>query len=162
MSQIITHTGKRFDLHEPDAEASVTAQETNSLCCAAAGITAPLSASAEPPTPQEKLREAATPDAALIAQSRPPAQPAEGYNAPLNGQKTLDQSAVKAEPIDERAEFEKEFPTPEGLEYCTQRGTYIRSLGASTSDSFAREHYAYRAAFAAWMRRAWKYGRAQA
>ena len=162
MSQTITYTGKRFDLQEPDAEASVTAQETNSLCCEAAGITAPLSSTAEALTPHEKLRGAAVTDAALIAQSRPPAQPAEGYKAPLNGQKMLDQSAAKAEPIDERAEFEKEFPTPEGLEYCTQRGTYVRSLGASTSDSFAREHYAYRAGFAAWMRRAWKYGRAQA
>lgn len=91
-----------------------------------------------------------------------PAQLAEGCNTPLNDPNTLDQSVVKAERIDERAGFEKEFPTPEGLVYCTQRGTYIRSLGASTSDSFAREHYAYRAAFAAWMRRAWKYGRAQA
>ena len=162
MSQIITHAGTRFDLQEPDAEASVTTQETNSLCCAAAGITAPLSTTAEAQTPHEKLRGAAAIDAALIAQNGPPAQPAEGYKAQLNGQKTLEQSAIKAAPIDERAEFETEFPTPEGLAYCTQRGTYIRLPGASTSDSFTREHYAYRAAFAAWMRRAWKYGRTQA
>jgi hypothetical protein len=59
--------------------------------------------------------------------------------------------------IDERAEFEKEFPVSEGLHYCAQRGSYITALGAKTSDSFAREHYAYRAGFAAWKRRAWKH-----
>ena len=55
------------------------AQETKSLCCAAAGIIAPLSATAEALIPHEKLREAATPDATLIAQNRPPAQPVVGY-----------------------------------------------------------------------------------
>jgi hypothetical protein len=73
-----------------------------------------------------------------------------------NLEHSFDQAAVKAARIDERAEFEKEFPIPEGLQYCRQRGTYIVLPGASTSDSFAREHYAYRAGFAAWMRRAWK------
>jgi hypothetical protein len=52
--------------------------ETNSLCCAAAGIIAPLSATTEVLIPHEKLREAAAPDATLIAQNRPPAQPAVG------------------------------------------------------------------------------------
>ena len=51
----------------------------NSLCCAAAGITASISATAETLIPHEKLREAATPDATLIAQDRPPAQPVVGY-----------------------------------------------------------------------------------
>jgi hypothetical protein len=161
MSQILTHTGKRFDSHEPDAEASLTAQETNSLCCAAAGITAPLSATAEAQTPHEKLRGAAATDAALIAQNRPLAQPVVGYKPPLSDQETAQQPAVKAAQIDERAEFEKEFPIPEGLQYCRQRGTYIVSPGAGTSDSFAREHYAYRAGFAAWMRRAWKHAELQ-
>ncbi|MHC8293860.1 hypothetical protein [Pseudomonas sp. LB3P58] len=58
---------------------SVDAPETNSLCCAAAGIIAPLHATAEALIPQEKLREAATPDATLFAQNRPPAQPVVGY-----------------------------------------------------------------------------------
>ena len=58
--------------------------------------------------------------------------------------------------IDERAEFEKEFPVPEGLRYCGQRGTYICAPGTNTSDAFAREHYGYRAGFAGWMRRSWK------
>ncbi len=57
----------------------VDTPETNCLCCAAAGITAPLSATAEALIPQEKLREAATPDATLFAQNRPPAQLVVGY-----------------------------------------------------------------------------------
>lgn len=56
----------------------VDAPETNSLCCAAAGIIAPLSATAGAHIPHEKLREADTPDATLIAQNRPPAQPVVG------------------------------------------------------------------------------------
>ncbi|CAI8724030.1 hypothetical protein [Pseudomonas chlororaphis] len=122
----------------------VDAQETKSLCCEAAGIIDPASATAEALIPHEKLREAASVDAALIAQERPPAQPVVGY-------KPLSQS-------DERAEYEKEFPVPEGLQYCANRDTYIRAAGSSPSDKFAREHYAYRAGFAAWMRRAWKQG----
>mgnify|MGYP006370399693 CR=1 FL=1 len=47
MSQNRTYTGKRFDFDEPDTESSVDAHETNSLCCGAAGITAPISATAE-------------------------------------------------------------------------------------------------------------------
>lgn len=57
----------------------VDAQETKSLCCAAVGITAPISAATEALIPHEKLREAFTPDATLIAQNRPPAQPVMGY-----------------------------------------------------------------------------------
>ena len=53
--------------------------ETNSLCCAAAGIITPLSATAEALIPHEKLRGAALTDATLNAQERPPAQPAMGY-----------------------------------------------------------------------------------
>ncbi|MGN8031548.1 hypothetical protein ACTJKS_18330 [Pseudomonas sp. 22189] len=60
-------------------EASVDTLETNSLCCAAAGIIAPSSSTTEALIPHEKLREAATPNATLTAQNRPPAQPAEGY-----------------------------------------------------------------------------------
>jgi hypothetical protein len=58
---------------------SVDTLEKNSLCCAAAGIIAPISATAKALIPHEKLREAATPDATLIAQNRPPAQPVVGY-----------------------------------------------------------------------------------
>lgn len=53
--------------------------ETNSLCCAAAGIIAPPSAPAEALIPHEKLRGAALSDATLTAPARPLAQPAEGY-----------------------------------------------------------------------------------
>ena len=57
----------------------VNPTETNSLCCAAAGIIDPISATAEALIPHEKLRGAAFADATLYAQERPPAQPALGY-----------------------------------------------------------------------------------
>lgn len=57
----------------------VDTQETKSLCCAAAGIIAPFSATPKVLIPHEKLREAARHDATLIAQNRPPAQPVVGY-----------------------------------------------------------------------------------
>lgn len=155
MSQILTNTGKRFDLPAPNAKTSLDAQETNSLCCVAAGITAPYSTT-EALIPHEKLREAASLNATLIAQNRPLAQPVVGYSGSQSDQKKPEQIATKADRIDERAEFEKEFPTPEGLQYCRKRVTYIRAPRASTSDTIAREHYAYKAGFAAWMRRAWK------
>jgi hypothetical protein len=136
---------------------SVDTPETNSLCCAAAGIIAPSSSTSEALVPHEKLREAATANATLIAQHRPPAQPAVGYTHPDSNSERPSQVAVDEIQIDERVEFEKEFPVPEGLQYCAQRGTYIAAPGAKTSDSFAREHYAYRAGFAAWKRRAWKH-----
>jgi hypothetical protein len=134
-------------------EVSVDTLETNSLCCETAGIIALSCSTTEAPIPHEKLREAATPNATLIAQNRPPAQPAVGYTYA----DSPSQEAVDEMQIDERAEFEKEFPVPEGLQYCAQRGTYITAPGAKTSDSFAREHYAYGAGFAAWKRRAWKH-----
>jgi hypothetical protein len=62
----------------------VDAQETKSLWCGAAGITKPVSATAEALIPHEQLREAVHPDATLIAQNRPPAQPALGYTHPLS------------------------------------------------------------------------------
>lgn len=138
------------------AACGVDTLETNSLCCAAAGIIAPLSVTAEALIPHEKLREAATPDATLIAQNRPPAQPVVGYKPLLCSQETPELPTVKAVQIDERNEFEKVFPVPEGLQYCKKRGTYITSPSACTSDKFSREHYAYRAGFVGWMRRSWK------
>ena len=57
--------------------------ETNSLCCAAAGIIAPLSATAEALVLHEKLREAATPNATLIAHNCPPSQPVVGCKQAL-------------------------------------------------------------------------------
>lgn len=53
--------------------------ETNSLCCAAVGIIAPSSVTAEALIPHEKLRGAALADATLNAPVRPLAQPAVGY-----------------------------------------------------------------------------------
>jgi hypothetical protein len=57
---------------------SVNTLETNNLCCAAAGIIAPSSATAETLIPHEKLRGAALADATLNAQERPLAQLAQG------------------------------------------------------------------------------------
>ncbi|SDR37395.1 hypothetical protein SAMN04490186_5745 [Pseudomonas grimontii] len=65
------------------ATEGVDTLETNSLCCAAAGIIAPISATAEALIPHEKLRGAALADATLNAQERPLAQPALGYIADL-------------------------------------------------------------------------------
>ncbi len=128
----------------------------NSLCCVAAGITAPISATAKALIPHEKLRGAALADATLTAQVSPLAQPVVGYKSPLHEQETPQQLAADMLQIDERAEFEKEFPVHEGVQYCRQRGAYISSLGAGTSDTFARELSAYRAGFVGWMRRSWK------
>jgi len=78
--------GMKMDLHTTRTSTAllrtangVDALETNSLCCTAAGIIAFLSATAEALIPHEKLREATTPDATLIAQNSPPAQPVVGY-----------------------------------------------------------------------------------
>lgn len=62
----------------------VDAQKIKSLCCEAAGIIDPVSATAEALIPHEKLREAASVDATLIARERPPAQPVVGYKPPLS------------------------------------------------------------------------------
>lgn len=64
--------------------ASVDAQKTKSLCCAAAGITALARSTTEVHTPHEKLRGAARPRATLNAQSGPLAQLAQGYKSLTN------------------------------------------------------------------------------
>jgi len=78
-------SGMKMDQHTTQTSTAllcnasgVDTPETNSLCCAAAGIIDPLSATVEALIPHEKLREAATPDATLIAENRPPAQPVVG------------------------------------------------------------------------------------
>jgi hypothetical protein len=159
-------SGMKMDQHTTQTSTAllcnasgVDTLETNSLCCAAAaaaGNIAPPNVTNEVLIPHEKLRKAATPDATLIAQTRPPAQPVVGYEPFLPDQETQQQQPVEVFEIDERAEFEKEFPIPEGVQYCEQRGTYISSPGASTSDTFARELYSYRAGLAGWLRRSWK------
>lgn len=63
--------------------ASVDAQKTKSLCCAAAGITALARNTTEVRTPHEKLRGAARPGATLNAQNGPLAQLVEGYKVEL-------------------------------------------------------------------------------
>lgn len=57
----------------------VDTPETNSLCCAAAGIIATSSATAEALVPHGKLRGAALADAVLNAQDSPLAQPVVAY-----------------------------------------------------------------------------------
>lgn len=57
----------------------IAAPVKNSLCCAAAGITKALSATAGVLILQIKLREAAHVDAPLNAKNRPPAQLVVGY-----------------------------------------------------------------------------------
>jgi hypothetical protein len=79
----------------------VDAPVKNSLCCVAAGITAPFTATADVLIPHEKLREAATPDATLIAQTRPPAQPVEGYKPLLRDRDASKQTAATAAQIEE-------------------------------------------------------------
>jgi hypothetical protein len=58
---------------------SVDTHEKKSLCCAAAGITSTVGATAQALIPHKKLRRAAKSDATLIARNRPPAQPVLGY-----------------------------------------------------------------------------------
>lgn len=79
-------SGMKPDLHPPQEltallcnATGVDAQETKSLCCAAAGIVALPSSTHEVLIPHEKLRAADAPDATLMAQDRPPAQPVVGY-----------------------------------------------------------------------------------
>jgi hypothetical protein len=79
-------SGLQMDQHDTQSttallreETSVDALETKSLCCVAAGIIAPASSTTEALIPLEKLREAAAPNATLIAQNRPLAQLAQGY-----------------------------------------------------------------------------------
>jgi hypothetical protein len=76
----------KMDMHTTQATTAllrtangVDTLETNSLCCAAAGIIAPLSATAEALIPHEKLRGAALADATLNAQEPALAQPVVGY-----------------------------------------------------------------------------------
>ena len=60
-------------------DSSIDTSVKNSLCCGAAGITAHHSSTAEALISHEKLRGAAHPEATLIAQDPPLAQPVVGY-----------------------------------------------------------------------------------
>ena len=85
-NQTSEESGMQKDQHDSQPstallckEASVDTLETNSFCCAAAGIIAPSSSTTEALIPHEKLREAPTPNATLTAHNRPPAKPSVGY-----------------------------------------------------------------------------------
>ena len=77
MKQGQNNTQPQAALHR--SASRVDAPVKNSLCCAAAGITALPSSTTEALIPHEKLRGAAHTEATLIAQDRPPAQPVVGY-----------------------------------------------------------------------------------
>jgi hypothetical protein len=77
MTHTLTHNQNQTALLRNTC--SITAQKTNRLCCAAAGITALCRSTTEVLIPHEKLRVAATTDTTLIAQVRSLAQPAQGY-----------------------------------------------------------------------------------
>lgn len=88
-TQTSKESGMQMDQHDTQTttallrkEISVDTLETNSLCCEAAGIIAPSSSTTDALISQEKLREAATPNATLNAQNRPPAQLIQGYEHP--------------------------------------------------------------------------------
>ncbi len=103
------------------AAGGVDTPETNSLCCVAAGIIAPPSATAEALIPHEKLRGAALADATLNAQKRPLAQPVVGYK--------------HAEGLQEEGEgrhFSPVVPTDTQLiEWLDRRGSFWRDLETS-------------------------------
>ncbi|MFG0862586.1 hypothetical protein [Pseudomonas sp. CJQ_13] len=89
--QVLTPEGSGHATAQDSSEATpaslrefrvVDAQKTKSLCCEAAGIIPPISSPVEALIPHDKLREAPTADATLIAKNRPHAQPAVGYTHP--------------------------------------------------------------------------------
>mgnify|MGYP001070207323 CR=1 FL=1 len=78
-------TNEQSATHRPPAllrNNNGIASLVNDNCCVAASIIATSSSTAEGLIPHEKLREAATLNAMLIAQYRPPAQPVKGYQRP--------------------------------------------------------------------------------
>ena len=82
MKHVRNHTKSQAALLR--SAGGVAAPVKNSLCCAAAGITALPSSTTEALIPHEKLRGAAHTEATLVAQDRPLAQPARGYKAQQN------------------------------------------------------------------------------
>ena len=74
----------------------ITAPVKNSLCCAAAGITNAIRATAGVFIPHVKLREAAHVDATLNAQNRPPAQLVVGYGHQTISIESLSAADVQA------------------------------------------------------------------
>lgn len=95
---------------------SVDTPETNSLCCVAAGIIAPPSATAEALTPHEKLRGAALVDTTLTAPERPLAQPALGYTpAPTASESRPDRLPDSLLPAAARFVAARPFTGPRSL-----------------------------------------------
>lgn len=78
MKQVQNHTPSQAALLR--SASRVDAPVKKSLCCVAAGITAPPSSTAEALIPHERLRSAALADATLNARKCPLAQLVIGYN----------------------------------------------------------------------------------
>lgn len=109
---------------------SVDTLETNSLCCAAAGIIAPSSATADALIPHEKLRGATLADATLNAQERPLAQPVVGYTHSGNNVPLV---AITLRQIDKFVGLKKCPPLLQILQHCPQRDTHINNPGERSS-----------------------------
>ncbi|WP_454246922.1 hypothetical protein [Pseudomonas sp. F-14 TE3623] len=128
----------------------VDAQKTKSLCCAAAGITASISATAEALIPHEKLRQAATSNATLNAWDRPPAQPVVGYTHFDNSAEPLAQTyQIDKIPEDKMAELVG--TTRRALQGKRARGVIPKGVW-NTIDS--RIYYSLRR-YEAWLESQW-------
>ena len=103
--------------------------ETNSLCCAAAGITAPSSATAEARIPHEKLRGAALADATLNAQERPLAQPAVGYTHPTAA--SCIEAALDATLAEQSGTYATCGQMAQAIEAALQRSGFLPLAGQS-------------------------------
>ncbi|WP_429377376.1 hypothetical protein [Pseudomonas frederiksbergensis] len=132
------------------SDACVDAQKTNSLCCAAAGITACACANAGAFTPHQKLHWATTPNATLIAQDRPPAQPVAGYTPFDSAADSLPQTyQVDKIPEDKMAELVG--TTRRALQGKRARGVIPKGVW-NTIDS--RIYYSIRR-YEAWLESQW-------
>ncbi len=106
------------------AAGGVDTLETNSLCCAAAGIIASSSATAEALIPHEKLRGAALADATLNAQQRPLAQPAVGYTRHLGEVNPAPNPAEQRQDVDVALAH---------CPFCGQQDAFVEQLDSDAS-----------------------------
>lgn len=110
------------------------AQKTKSLCCEAAGIIKPIGSPTEALTPHEKLRLAAPVDATLIANTRPPAQPAEGYT------RTAAVSCIVAAMEAKVAEHAGTYATSQEMAQAIEAALQLAGLLSPTDESWQVVH----------------------
>jgi hypothetical protein len=103
--------------------------ETNSLCCAAAGITAPTSTTAEALAPHEKLRGAALADTTLKAQKCALAQLAFGEKALLRFDGQLHHCQLASRDRNRLRVMREDSGTPHPV--------FIRAIREQTSKDYA-------------------------